>query len=470
MNKVRLGYIPTRRDIFSKEDAIKYKELILEKLKSWNIDIVDIEDINEEGLLFDDNDIDKIVDKMVENKVDALFFPHCNFGTEYLVAMVAKRLNLPTLIWGPRDEEPLSDGARLRDSQCGLFATGKVLRRFSVKFTYLTMCRLKDKQFKEGVFRFLATANIVKEMRNLTILQISTRPSGFWTMMVNEGELLERFNVKIHPIDLSEIKEEMDRIKKEDGDALHKTIVYLKENTVVGINDQAVKDVSALKCAIKNLADRYHCKAAAIQCWNAMQGVLGIFPCAANALLTDERFPVTCETDIHGAITAIMAQAASLENNVTFFADWTVPHPTNDNAELLQHCGPWPISLMKEKPKLGSPFAFHHSHPGSLHGEMKEGQVSILRFDGDNGEYSMLMGEAHTVEGPFNQGTYVWIEVNNLKKLEDKLVKGPYVHHCVGIYENILPQIYDACHYIDGLIPDLYDRDEESLAAIIRGE
>ncbi len=33
MNKVRLGYIPTRRDIFSKEDAIKYKELILEKLK-----------------------------------------------------------------------------------------------------------------------------------------------------------------------------------------------------------------------------------------------------------------------------------------------------------------------------------------------------------------------------------------------------------------------------------------------------
>ena len=241
-----------------------------------------------------------------------------------------------------------------------------------------------------------------------------------------------------------------------------------KRNAIVGI--RFVKDVAALKCAIRNLADRYHCKAAAIQCWNALQGVLGIFPCAANALLTDERFPVTCETDIHGAITAIMAQAASLEDNVTFFADWTVPHPTNDNAELLQHCGPWPISLMKEKPKLGAPFAFNHSHPGSLHGEIKEGQVSILRFDGDNGEYSMLMGEAHTVEGPFNQGTYVWIEVDNLKKLEDKLVRGPYVHHCVGIYENVLPQIYDACHYIDGLSPDPYDRDEEALAAIIRGE
>lgn len=31
---------------------------------------------------------------------------------------------------------------RLRDTQCGLFATGKVLRRFGVPFTYLTNCRL----------------------------------------------------------------------------------------------------------------------------------------------------------------------------------------------------------------------------------------------------------------------------------------------------------------------------------------
>ena len=31
---------------------------------------------------------------------------------------------------------------RLRDTQCGLFATGKVLRRFGVPFTHLTNCRL----------------------------------------------------------------------------------------------------------------------------------------------------------------------------------------------------------------------------------------------------------------------------------------------------------------------------------------
>lgn len=38
------------------------------------------------------------------------------------------------------------------------------------------------------------------------------------------------------------------------------------------------------------------------------------------------------------------------------------------------------------------------------------------------------------------------------------------------IYENVLSQIYNVCHYIDGLLPALYDWNEEDLVAIIRGE
>ena len=44
--KIRLGVVGTRRNIFSREDAIKYNDIILDKLKSMNIDIVDIKDIN----------------------------------------------------------------------------------------------------------------------------------------------------------------------------------------------------------------------------------------------------------------------------------------------------------------------------------------------------------------------------------------------------------------------------------------
>ena len=115
---LKLGVVGTRRDIFSKEDALKYNALILSRLEGMGIDFADIMDVNEEGLLFDEKDVDAIVDHLKKEKVDALFFPHCNFGTEDLVAKVAKEIGKPVLLWGPRDEAPLENGARLRDSVC----------------------------------------------------------------------------------------------------------------------------------------------------------------------------------------------------------------------------------------------------------------------------------------------------------------------------------------------------------------
>ena len=124
-HKVKIGYAPTRRRIFSVEDALKYKKLIADKLTELKIEFVDIEDINEEGLLRCAEDVAPVIKKFKEAEVDAVFFPHCNFGSEHSCGKVARALGVPVLLWGPRDEAPLEDGSRLRDSQCGLFATGK---------------------------------------------------------------------------------------------------------------------------------------------------------------------------------------------------------------------------------------------------------------------------------------------------------------------------------------------------------
>ncbi len=144
MDKIKLGFVPTRRSIFSAPDAIKYRGLTADRLREIGVDIVDIDDINDEGLLFDDSHIEPIVKKFRAEGVDGIMLCHANFGTEYVCARLARELGLPVLLWGPRDERPEPDGTRLRDSQCGLFATGKVLRRFQVPFTYMTNCRLTD--------------------------------------------------------------------------------------------------------------------------------------------------------------------------------------------------------------------------------------------------------------------------------------------------------------------------------------
>lgn len=132
MAQIKLGFAPTRRSIFSAPDAVKYRNLTAQRLKELGVDFVDIDDINEEGLLYSEDDRLKILEKFRAAGVEGLLLAHCNFGTEYLCARLAKDLDVPVLLWGPLDERPEPDGTRLRDTQCGLFATGKVLRRFGV--------------------------------------------------------------------------------------------------------------------------------------------------------------------------------------------------------------------------------------------------------------------------------------------------------------------------------------------------
>lgn len=60
MDKIKIGYAPTRRSIFSAPDAIKYRGLTAERLTELGINFVDITDINEEGLLYNDEDMYKI--------------------------------------------------------------------------------------------------------------------------------------------------------------------------------------------------------------------------------------------------------------------------------------------------------------------------------------------------------------------------------------------------------------------------
>ena len=38
--------------------------------------------------------------KFKAEKIDGLFLPHCNFGTEFECARLAKDLNVPVLLWG----------------------------------------------------------------------------------------------------------------------------------------------------------------------------------------------------------------------------------------------------------------------------------------------------------------------------------------------------------------------------------
>ncbi|MDU8925520.1 L-fucose/L-arabinose isomerase family protein [Pasteurellaceae bacterium LIM206] len=467
MDQVKIGFAPTRRNLFSAETAIEFADLTRRKLDELNIDYVDILDINDDGLLYDDEGVNKIAEKFKQANIDGLFIANENFGTEYAVARLAKKLGVPVLLWGPKDERPAPDGSRLRDSQCGLFAIGKVLRRFKVPFTYIKNSDIDTPEFERGVKDFIRVCNVVKTFKATRILQVGPRPFDFWSVICNEGELLERFNISLSPVPIHELIVEINRVKANEQGYVQKVIDWFRTNTKVRITNEQLETVAALKIALENLCKKYGCNAGVIQCWTALQAEIGILPYASLSLLQDEGIPFVCETDIHGAISELLVEAATLGEHRAIFADVNCRHPDNENGELLQHLGVFAYSTAETRPIL-PPRHFVFDYPGSIAFLAKRTNYTICRFDGDNGEYSLLLGTAKGIDGPYNQGTYVYVEFNDLNRFESKLVYGPYIHHVAAVQTNVVPILYEACKYL-GIKPDFYDPIEEDVKAYLAG-
>lgn len=80
--------------------------------------------------------------------------------------------------------------------------------------------------------------------------------------------------------------------------------------------------------------------------------------------------------------------------------------------------------------------------------EIRHGEVTVCRFDGDHGDYRLMMGEGKGVDGPQTTGTYLWFEVDDWPKWEKHLVEGPYIHHVTGIHGRYAHILYEACKYL----------------------
>ena len=457
---LKLGFAPTRRVLstpkaFNKDEARRIKDCIEAEIRTYPmLELVTLDTINDEGLLFDVADAEKAAALFLREQVDAVFIPHCNFGSEEAVAKLARAVGKPVLIWGPRDAAPDANGDRLTDTQCGMFATTKVLQQFGVKFTYITNCALSDPKFREGFDTFLRAASVVKAMRHLRIGQIGTRPEIFWSVKVNERELMEKFGIEIVPITMTDLSNLLLAHEKAHSDLVQAEAVSLKTRfPKSGYSDDAWARLANLKLTLRAWAEEKQVSAIAAQCWRPMDTVAGVAPCFVFSELTGEGLPVICESDIHGAVSSVIAAAASRYQSATFLADLTIRHPTNDNAELLWHCGVFPHVLAKQE-AANVALHFNRRNPAVGSWELKHGEITIVRFDGLGGAYSCLFGEGRGIDGPKTFGTYLWAEVANWPLWERKIMEGPYIHHCAGVYGHLAPAIWEACKYLPALKAD----------------
>lgn len=459
--RIKLGFVPVRRAVwthkpFNLPEALRHKEMIYEAMAEYDADFVSLDGITQDGMLFDVADVERVAEKFRQEKVDGIFLPHCNFGSEEAAAKLCKLVGKPVLLWGPKDYINPDDLYRYRDSQCGMFASSKVLGMYGVPFTYIENCDLNDPAFTQGMNKFISVCMVVRAFYNMRIGQISTRPGAFASVKCNEMELLEKFGIEIVPITLADLKNMFEATLNGHRDEVMAHVEQMRGLYTIkpGIEEDHLIRISAFKLTVEAWALRDNLSAVTAMCWGPMIETIGIAPCFVLGDVCDDGLPFICEGDIHGAVTAVMSMAASRYKTPIFLADITIRHPENKNAELLWHCGVFAKGLAKQPQELVLGSHYNRLCPAVGEWELKGGQVDILRFDARGGKYSMFMGEARGTTGPKTVGAYLWIEVDDWSKWENKLIYGPYIHHCVGVHADVIPVLQEACRYIPELTAD----------------
>ena len=452
--KIRLGVAPVKRGFgfTTVENALIFKNKTFGVFGGLdkNVEIVTIDNVVPDGIAAVPEQVPEVAGFLKSQNIDALFILHTDFGSEELVAKLGKEMNLPLLLWGPRDDAQVEGEKRLRDTQCGILASSKVLSRFGVKFTYIENCHPTDRAFIDGLNDFCRTAAVLKTFRSMRILKIGDRPNAFFSVMCNEDELLSKFGVEVSPLSAGNLVSGVNRLVEKGSPELEARIASMKSRMdLSAVGEEKTRVLAAMICYVKKEMDEGNFAAASIECWTSLNTLFGILPCQLIGELTGMGYPVACEGDICGAVTSAMLHAANYNRTPSFFADLTVRHPTNDNAELLWHCGPFPRALMGTNTADPS-----IDEGGRGQWELSQGDLTIARFDSANGVYSMFLGEAKTCEGPKTEGTFVWMETDDWVKWEKKIVEGPYIHHVAGIYGHWAGVLGEACKYIDGLKAD----------------
>lgn len=455
---LKIGLAPMRRNTTDRpaktfltwssaeERGHRFVDYIEKNFTTEQITFVNSRGLGCKDLIFDEKSTNQLAERFLADKVDAVFIINCNFGNEEAAAQLAKAVGKPVLLWAPLDDEYYEHGMRPTDSQCGLFGVSRQLQRYHIPFSHLPCCRVEEPEFAEGLKRFFSVACMVKNFTGLKVGQVGIRPAPFYSVIWNEGELMERFGLRIVPFNLAVILEKFNTVLKTEQQEIAKMERFICSHYQMDdLTPKYLTRMAALVIMYRQLFEENDLDVISAECWTATPQLFdGLAPCAVYGILNDMGYIISCESDMHCALTMVLLSSAALGHERPFLGEFTVRHPENKNAELLWHCGPFPLSVKAS------------DCPAELVNQRewfraKDGVYTVARLEQEHGNYLLLPMLCHTVPGPQTHGTYLWGEFKNLQKVEDRLLDGPYIHHFCEILGDYTAELREFTKYFTAL-------------------
>jgi L-fucose isomerase-like protein len=392
-----MGLIAVSRDCFPVDLSRRRRRMVAEACRGKAIPVTELETIVE-----NENDVLIALKEIQEKNINALVVYLGNFGPEGPTTLLAQKFGGPVMLTAAAEDsgKDLYDGRG--DAYCGLLSASYNvgLRNLQVHLPQYPVGT--PPEIAETIRNFVPIARIAAGLKNLKIFSFGPRPFDFLTChapiqpLFDLGiEIME--NSELDMFDLFQSKKGDPRIKgiaQEMAKELGKGNTYpdLLEPLAqfeLALTDFMEKNIGASKYAVF-----------ANKCWPAFEKYFGFVPCFINSRLAAHGIPISCESDIYGALSEYVAACATMLPPAILDINNTVPYDMIEESKpqvkdysstdlwMGFHCGNTSSSCMATSMmkyqlimhRLMEPNRDPSITRGTLEGQIRPGEVTIFRL------------------------------------------------------------------------------------------
>lgn len=459
--KLKLGFVPAHRGIFSGALARQMRTETLAALGEAGIEVVvPDEAMTKLGCVQDRTEAEKCAALFRAQDVAGIVIGAMTFGDEQAAAWVVRqaRLDVPILVFGCQEDRALAPGAPRRDSFCGLLSIAEALRQIGARYSVgrQPICFPRDPAFQADAVTFAAVCRVVRGIRQARYGQIGARPDGFWTCRFDEKKL-QRLGPTTVVLDLSEALAGANRLRDDDPGVLATVEAIRAYADTSAVAEASVIKMARFEVFLTRWGRENAIDAFAIQCWTSIQNNFGICACTTMSRLGDLGLPAACEADILGTLSMHACQLAS--GRPAALADWNNLHNDDDQLVNLWHCGVFPKSLADAQPRLAvheiiasSGAARPEDAEGVVESRLRPSPVTLARVTQDaDGSWKALVVEGAIEENTARTGgSQGWCRVANLPRLYRDVLLRHFPHHVALTPTHVAPALREAFgRYLD---------------------
>ena len=419
--KVIIGVVCLARTTFDYKAAEELFNKIITALdKIENVDFVIIPQ-----LVIEVEEARKAAGILTQKQVDGIVCISGTFHLGHLILEIHKIISRPILLWG-LPELPY-DGGKIRlNSVCGVNLNASNLFKSGKKDYYIHVGHEIDENWIDAI-------RVIASLRRARIGIAGYRAHGFFNIGVNDLSVYRDFGILIDHFELNDIFEMP--VSLNDIEFRKRQLVSIFN--VSGISGEQLEKVSTLAAKLAVFIDAHGLTALAVRCWPEFAANFGISPCAAMSLLQSEGRILACEGDIEGAISMIAHRAVGAET--PFLFDFSQVN-FEENYALLWHCGVAPCNLWDGKSECSLDSYFAGGKGVTADFVLREGEISILRFDSAGDEYRVFVQKARGVGMNKDlKGTYVKVFFEtSVWDVFQKVTYNGIAHHASMVYGNFI--------------------------------